>query len=41
MIVLYYAWPSVGFTQAPDYLQQAILDIFNNMDYHQLKESMQ
>lgn len=40
MIVLYYAWPSVGFTQAPDYLQQAILDIFNNMDYHQLKESM-
>ena len=40
MIVLYYAWPQVGFTQAPDFLQQAILDIFNNMDYHQLKESM-
>ena len=40
MIVLYYAWPKVGFTQAPDFLQQAILDIFNNMDYHQLKESM-
>ena len=40
MIVLYYAWPSVGFTQAPDYLQQAILDIFNYINYHQLKESM-
>ena len=40
MIVLNYAWPKVGFTQAPDFLQQAILDIFNNMDYHQLKESM-
>lgn len=40
MIVLYYAWAKVGFTQASDFLQQAILDIFNNMDYHQLKESM-
>lgn len=40
MMVLYYAWPQVGWTKAPDFLQQAILDIFNNMDYHQLKESM-
>ena len=40
MIVLYYGWPKVGFAQAPDFLQQAIMDIFNNMDYHQLKESM-
>ena len=40
MIVLYYAWPTVGFTQAPDYLQQAILDIYNHTDYHALKKSM-
>jgi hypothetical protein len=40
MIVLYYAWPTVGFTQTPDYLQQAILDIYNHTDYHALKKSM-
>jgi hypothetical protein len=40
MIALYYAWPQVGFAQDPDYLQQATIDIFNQLDYHQLKESM-
>lgn len=40
MISLYYAWPKIGFEQDPDYLQQAALDIFNQLDYHQLKESM-
>ena len=40
MISIYYAWPQVGFEQDPDYLQQATLDIFNQLDYHQLKESM-
>lgn len=40
MITLYYSWPTAGFAQAPDYLQQTTLDIFNQLDYHQLKESM-
>lgn len=41
MIMLYYAWPTVGFAKDPDYLQQAMLDIFKHLDYHQLKESLQ
>ena len=41
MIILYYAWAKAGFAKAPDYLQQAVLDIFNQIDYHQLKKSMQ
>jgi hypothetical protein len=40
MIVLYYAWPTVGFANAPDYLQQAMLDMYKNIDYHRLKESL-
>jgi hypothetical protein len=40
MLTLYYAWPKVGFEQDPDYLQQTTIDIFNQLDYHQLKESM-
>ncbi|HWB93717.1 MAG TPA: hypothetical protein VG605_17780 [Puia sp.] len=40
MIMLYYAWPTVGFTKAPDHLQQAMLDLFKQVDYHRLKESM-
>ena len=40
MIMVYYAWPTVGFAQDPDYLQQKTIDIFNQLDYHALKESM-
>ena len=40
MILLYYAWPTVGFAKDPDYLQQAMLDVFKQIDYHRLKESM-
>lgn len=40
LITIYYVWPSVGFVQDPDYLQQKTIDIFNQLDYHQLKESM-
>lgn len=40
MLLLYYAWPKVGFAKDPDFLQQAILDIYNHIDYHALKESM-
>jgi len=40
MIMVYYAWPTVGFAQDPDYLQQKTIDIFNQLNYHQLKESM-
>lgn len=40
-ITLYYTWPEVGFTQNPDPLQQTTIDIFNHLDYHRLKESMQ
>lgn len=40
LITLYYGWATVGFAQDPDYLQQKTIDIFNQLDYHQLKESM-
>jgi hypothetical protein len=40
MIMVYYGWPTVGFAQDPDYLQQKTMDIFNQLDYHALKESM-
>lgn len=40
LITLYYVWPSIGFVQDPDFLQQKTIDIFNQLDYHQLKESM-
>ena len=40
MIAIYYAWPKIGFAKDPDYLQQKTIDIFNQLDYHQLKESM-
>jgi len=40
MIELYYAWPKVGFAQDPNSVEQAAVDIFNGLDYHQLKESM-
>lgn len=41
LITVYYSWPTVGFETDPDYLQQATINIFNDLDYHQLKESMQ
>jgi hypothetical protein len=41
MIMVYYAWPVVGYEEDPDYLQQITLDIFNHLDYHALKMSMQ
>jgi hypothetical protein len=41
MILVYYAWPTVGFSGEPDYLQQAVLDAFRHLDYHRLKESLQ
>jgi hypothetical protein len=40
MIMVYYDWPKVGFVQDPDYLQQKAIDVFNQLNYHQLKESM-
>ncbi len=40
LITLYYAWPTVGFAKDPDYLQQAVLNIYNHTDYHALKESL-
>jgi hypothetical protein len=40
MIMVDYGWPTVGFAQDPDYLQQKTIDIFNQLDYHALKESM-
>lgn len=40
MIMVYYGWPTVGFAQDPDYLQQKTIDIFHQLDYHALKESM-
>jgi hypothetical protein len=40
MILVDYDWEKIGFVQDPDYLQQKTIDIFNQLDYHQLKESM-
>jgi hypothetical protein len=40
LITVYYSWPSVGFSSEPDYLQQATMDVFRHLDFHQLKESM-
>jgi len=40
LITLYYVWPTVGFAHDTDYLQQKTIDIFSQLDYHQLKESM-
>jgi hypothetical protein len=40
MIMVYYDWEKVGFAEDPDYLQQKTIDIFHQLDYHALKESM-
>jgi hypothetical protein len=42
VIIVYYRWEILGaYVQDPNYLQQKIIDIFHQLDYHQLKESMQ
>ncbi len=41
LITVYYSWPTMAFETDLDYLQQATINIFNGLDYHQLKESMQ
>lgn len=41
MIVMYYAIPMLQYRKEPNYLGQAMLDIFTHIDYHALKLSMQ
>jgi len=41
LITVYYSWPVIGFAEDPDYVQQTALDIFNQVDYHVLKMSIQ
>lgn len=41
LITVYYTWPTIGFEKDPDYVQQTALDIFEQLDYHALKTSMQ
>ncbi len=41
VIIVYYKWTHLGaFESDPDYLQQKILKLFDEIDYHRLKESM-
>jgi len=40
MIVMYDAIPMLQYRKQPNYLEQAMLDIFQRIDYHALKESM-
>jgi len=40
MIVMYDAIPMLEYRKKPNYLEQAMLDIFDQIDYHALKESM-
>jgi hypothetical protein len=40
MMVMYYAIPMLQYRKQPDYLEQAMLDIFSHIDYHALKMSM-
>jgi hypothetical protein len=41
VIIVYYHWEILGvYTHDPNYLQQKIIDIFHQLDYHRLKESM-
>ena len=40
-MIVYYKWTHLGaFESDPDYLQQKILKLFDEIDYHRLKESM-
>jgi hypothetical protein len=41
MIVIYDAIPMLQYRKRPNYLEQAMLDIFSHLDYHALKMSMQ
>lgn len=42
VIIVYYNWEILGpYAKDPNYLQQKIIDIFHQLDYHQLKENMQ
>lgn len=41
MLVMYYAIPGLDYRNTPDYLDQAMLDIFHHIDYHALKAAMQ
>ena len=41
MLVMYYAIPGLDYRNSPDYLDQAMLDIFHHIDYHALKAAMQ
>ncbi|UAY55328.1 hypothetical protein [Arachidicoccus terrestris] len=41
MLVMYYAIPGLDYTKSPDYLGQAMLDIFHHIDYQLLKAAMQ
>jgi hypothetical protein len=41
MIVMYDAIPMLQYRKRPNYLEQAMLDIFSHLDYHALKMSMQ
>lgn len=42
LIIVYYDIPHASaFVTAPDYLQRETVDIFNQLDYHALRESMQ
>lgn len=40
-IVIYYTWPSEGNGRDLNYLQQATVGIFNQLNYHDLKMTMQ
>jgi hypothetical protein len=40
IMVMYYAIPMLEYRKVPNYLEQSMLDMFNHIDYHQLKESM-
>lgn len=41
LITIHYVWPIPGNERNLDYLQQTTVDIFNHLDYHALKMSMQ
>ena len=41
LIIVYYTWTHLSaFESDPDYLQQKIMKLFDEIDYHRLKESM-
>lgn len=40
LITVYYTWPDGFHRGGRDYLQNATVEVFNNLDYHKLKASM-